>query len=227
MYFHWNVYTYFILTNNRGLLNKTVFYRQYGLNEEWTEPVHWSGGFHVGHNVHGGSCQRLFASWNAVCDTLYVDQGCPRCFMWANCCQSQLKVLGVESMIYYITINRDRQCKVERAWYTPYQSEDHSPTIPTYRQKEEKGKKSTRLYSRGRAAWANKKTLALLLKPASPTPSNTASARSFWRDTERGIKVLRYARFCEILPQIDDAQCHTQTLFQLEIGRRWLHGPVV
>ena len=27
--------------------------------------------------------------------------------------------------------------------------------------------------------------------PASPTPSNTGSARSFQRDTERGIKVLR------------------------------------
>ena len=29
--------------------------------------------------------------------------------------------------------------------YTPYQSEDPSPTIPTYRQKEEKGKESRRL----------------------------------------------------------------------------------
>ena len=37
------------------------------------------------------------------------------------------------------------QCKAEREWYTPYQSEDPSPTIPTYRQKEEKGKKSIRL----------------------------------------------------------------------------------
>ena len=39
----------------------------------------------------------------------------------------------------------DRQCKAEREWYTPYQSEDPSPTIPIYRQKEEKGKKSRRL----------------------------------------------------------------------------------
>ena len=40
----------------------------------------------------------------------------------------------------------------EREWYTPYQSEDPSPTIPTYRQKEEEGKKSRRLYSRDKAA---------------------------------------------------------------------------
>ena len=37
-----------------------------------------------------------------------------------------------------------------------------------------------------------KKALALLLKPASPTPSNTGSLRSFQRDIERGTKVMRY-----------------------------------
>ena len=51
-------------------------------------------------------------------------------------------------------------------------------------------------YSRDRAVKANKKALALLLKPASPTPSNTGSARSFQRDTESGTKVPRY---CEVL----------------------------
>ena len=39
---------------------------------------------------------------------------------------------------------------------------------------------------------ANKKALALLLKPASPTPSKMGSARSLQRDTERGTKVMRY-----------------------------------
>ena len=44
-----------------------------------------------------------------------------------------------------------------------------------------------------RADHANRKALALLLKPASPTPSKTGSLiRSFQRDTERGTKVLRY-----------------------------------
>ena len=49
-------------------------------------------------------------------------------------------------IIIIIIINkRGRQCKAEREWYTPYQSEDPSPTIPTYRQKEGKGQKSRRL----------------------------------------------------------------------------------
>ena len=50
--------------------------------------------------------------------------------------------------------------------------------------------------SRDRAAYANKKALVLLLRLASPTTSNTGSARSFQRDTEREIKVLKY---CEVL----------------------------
>ena len=44
-----------------------------------------------------------------------------------------------------IIIKKGQQCKAEREWCTPYQSEDPSPTIPTYRQKEDKGKKSRRL----------------------------------------------------------------------------------
>ena len=51
-------------------------------------------------------------------------------------------------------------------------------------------------YNRDRAAYANTKALALLLKHARPTPSNTGLARSFQRDTERGIKFLHY---CEVL----------------------------
>ena len=43
-----------------------------------------------------------------------------------------------------------------------------------------------------RADHANRKALALLLKPASPTPSYTGSLRSFQRDTERGTKLLGY-----------------------------------
>ena len=43
-----------------------------------------------------------------------------------------------------------------------------------------------------RADHANRKALALLMKLASPTPSNTGSPISFQRDTERGTKVLRY-----------------------------------
>ena len=53
-------------------------------------------------------------------------------------------------------------------------------------------KKIVEDYSRDSAAWANKKALALLLKPPSPTLSNTESAKSFQKNSERGIKFLRY-----------------------------------
>ena len=54
-------------------------------------------------------------------------------------------------IIIIIIIRKGRQCKAEREWYTPYQSEDPSPTIPTYRQKKWKGKR-VEDYSRDRAA---------------------------------------------------------------------------
>ena len=42
--------------------------------------------------------------------------------------------------IIIIIIKKDGQCKAGRGKLTPYQSEDPSPTLPTYRGKEEKGK---------------------------------------------------------------------------------------
>ena len=39
-----------------------------------------------------------------------------------------------------IIIKKDWQCKAGRGRLTPYQSEDSSPTLPTYGIKEEKGK---------------------------------------------------------------------------------------
>ena len=54
--------------------------------------------------------------------------------MWVGC-----------FIIIIIIIKKGWQCKADREWYMPDQSEDPSPTIPTYRQKEEKGKKSKRL----------------------------------------------------------------------------------
>ena len=79
-------------------------------------------------------------------------------------------------------------------WFTPCQSKDPSPTIPTFRQKEEKGK-NTRRKKMIEQLRPIKKALALFLDPASPT-SNTVSARSYHRDTARKIKVLLY---CEVL----------------------------
>ena len=43
-----------------------------------------------------------------------------------------------------IIIKKIMQCKAQRKWCTHYQFEDPSPTIPTFRQKEEEGKKSRR-----------------------------------------------------------------------------------
>ena len=71
---------------------------------------------------------------------------------------------------------------------------------PQYQPIDGKKRKGKRLedYSRDKAAQANKEALALLLKPASPTPSKTGLARSLKRDTENRIKVLLpgTARFC-------------------------------
>ena len=71
-----------------------------------------------------------------------------------------------------------------------------SPKTPAsqYQPIDRKKRKGKRVedYSRDRAASDNKEALALLLKPASPTLSNTGLARSFQRDTEKGIKVLLY-----------------------------------
>ena len=43
-------------------------------------------------------------------------------------------------IIIIIIIKKDWQCKARRGRLTPYQSEDPSPTLSTYRGKEEKGK---------------------------------------------------------------------------------------
>ena len=58
---------------------------------------------------------------------------------------------------------------------------------PQYQPIDRKKRKGKRVedYTRDRAASANKEALALLLKPASPTPSYTGFVRSFQRDTEK------------------------------------------
>ena len=72
-----------------------------------------------------------------------------------------------------------------------------------------------------RAAKANKNVLTLVLKPASPTPSNTGSARSFHRDTEWGIKGLRYS---EVLQRGNELvyRCATRAP---RVTRTGIYGP--
>ena len=77
----------------------------------------------------------------------------------------------------------------------PISPKTPAPQYQPIDRKKRKGKK-VEDHSRDRAASANKEALALLLKYASPTPSNTGLARSFQRDTEKGIKVLLY---CKVL----------------------------
>ena len=44
--------------------------------------------------------------------------------------------------LFIILIKKGRQWTAEREWYKPYQFEDPSPTIPSYTEKEEKGRNS-------------------------------------------------------------------------------------
>ena len=69
---------------------------------------------------------------------------------------------------------------------------------PQYQPIDRKKRKGKRVedYSRDREALSNREALALLLKPANPTPSNSLLARPFQRDPEKGIKVLQY---CKVL----------------------------
>ena len=77
---------------------------------------------------------------------------------------------GNFAAIIIIIIKTDQQCKAERGRLTPYQYEYHSPTLPAYRVKEDKGKIVED--KKGESNQANKKALDLLLKPANPTQSN-------------------------------------------------------
>ena len=58
---------------------------------------------------------------------------------------SNFLLLLLYIIIIIVIFKKGWQCKTEREWNTPYQSEDPIPTIPTYRQKKVKGKNSRRL----------------------------------------------------------------------------------
>ena len=90
----------------------------------------------------------------------------------------------VHSHIIIIIIILESAVQGRERVRTLYQSKDTNPW------KQEKDK--TVGDKKERADHDNRKALALLLKPASPTPSNTGSLRSFQRGTERGTKLLRY-----------------------------------
>ena len=99
-------------------------------------------------------------------------------------------IIVIIIIISNIIIKKGWQCKAVRERLAIYQSEDSSPTLPTHRIKEEKRKSVED--KKGASSYSNKEALTLLLKPASPAPSNTGSPRLFHRDTGREIKILRY-----------------------------------
>ena len=101
------------------------------------------------------SCHNKHVKHIMICPCC-VQQNTPEVFVFIYICTLILKWNGclrelnaaipeTDLVIIIIIIKKGRQCKALREWYTPYQSEDPSPTIPTYRQKEEKGKESRRL----------------------------------------------------------------------------------
>ena len=61
-------------------------------------------------------------------------------YMWplSRMCDHAWSLIHVAIII--IIIKKDQQCKAGRGRLTPYKSEEPSPTLPTYRGKEEKGK---------------------------------------------------------------------------------------
>ena len=95
--------------------------------------------------------------------------------------------------IIIIIISKRSAVQAGSKWSTHYLFKYPHPIIPTYRQWEdnEENRKQKEIGQFGLI-----KNTTLLVKPASPTPSNTGSARLFHRDTERGIKVLLY---CKVL----------------------------
>ena len=74
-----------------------------------------------------------------TCDTLLCVFQTPQSVLESE------QAARIVQIIIIISIKRGRQRKAERERYTPYQSEDPGPTIPTLRQEEEKGKNSRRL----------------------------------------------------------------------------------
>ena len=96
------------------------------------------------------------------------------------------------NLLSLLLLNDVGSARLRESDVDPMSPKTPAPQYQLIDRKKRKGK-IVEDYSRDRAAQANTKTLTLLLKPASPSPSNTGSARSFQRDNERGTKVLRYS----------------------------------
>ena len=98
-------------------------------------------------------------------------------------------------LLLLLLLKKVSSAKLRESDVHPISPKTPAPQYQPIDRKKRKGKR-VEDYSMDRAPQVNKEALALLLKPASPTPSNTGLARSFQRDTEKRIKVLLY---CKVL----------------------------
>ena len=101
-------------------------------------------------------------------------------------------------LLLLLLLKKVGSAKLRESDVHPISPKTLAPQYQPIDRKKRKGK-GVEDYSRDIVVWANKEALALLLKPNSPTPSNTLLlllARSFQRDTDKGIKVLLY---CKVL----------------------------
>ena len=105
----------------------------------------------------------------------------------------------------------NQQCKTGREW-EHYQSEDSNPTQPTHIRKNKK--ENSRRYKE-QAYQANRKALALVLKPASPTPSNRGSPRSLQRDTQRA------QRFSGTVKSYSEETSKAKAFYSSRPGSAW------
>ena len=105
-------------------------------------------------------------------------------------------------IIIIVIMEKGRQCKTERECNSPQpfwtlSVKRQQPSCNIYPQKERRVRENSRRQKGSEQLSWIKKTMALLLKPASPTPSITGSPTSFLRDNLLIIGTTDYAVFSQ------------------------------
>ena len=116
------------------------YIRNNSATEEWTDDIvkmetlekeNYDYSFKISQIFNTGNIQLFDHCMSDTINILLTSKITPSVFVTLICKQL---------IIIIIIINKDWQCKAGRGRLTPYQSEDPSPILPTYRGKEEKGK---------------------------------------------------------------------------------------
>ena len=138
-------------------------------------------------------------------------------------CPSVTILMTLYSIIIIIVIEKDWQCNAGTGRMTPYQSKDPSPTLPTYRGKEEKMKIVKD--KKERATRSTKSFGPALETRQSHTIEYPTPTRSLQRNADRRIKVLWY---CQVLQRggakwmhrvTPDLVEHTQHCHRFTMGK--------